>query len=696
MKRFLTYRATMIILVFSLFYSVDGLCQWQKFGEPCGASIYSIARVDHLLFAGGGHLFVSDDNGNSWEIVETFPGSHISNLLGYDGCLIANTFNGLFRSLDHGVSWNKSELPAGETYIRFLCQSDHTMIVIAGNSGSFSMIYLSDDYGDTWSVPETPFNSGLTSSLQAIHDGVYACTADGVYRSVDSGHHWELFTSEIRGYPALTYANNQFIAVDMFLCRRSADGIAWDTVRNDIFRPHCLLTLDSAGSNGQRILMGSWSSGWEGGYPGGLFYSDNNGSNWWPVGEVNDRNDHINCLLGNGIETFVATGTEGIMRSTDHAGSWQLANKGLTYREFYKVAAEDSVIFVTSRNETEQFLSTDRGQSWQYQDLPDISGDPSLHSIITAGNRLWIATSGGLYFKKLTDSAWHVVMPDSSFHFLAHANQVVYAATRYTLYRTADQGETWTVCNDSSGLPYIRGISANENTIVAVLLKSVMYSDDCGDHFYSTGLPVFLYLNLLLTNDGKDFFIACESRGVFMSSDNGVNWENVNDTAFRYLYGIAAGNGCVFISTRDGGVIRSTDKGRTWTSYNEGFPGYIQAVNGLALSGDTLYAVGRYNGEIGLGINRRSSFPTGITLQKETGPGLHVHPNPVTGSFTVTIHGQPLSGVPYVIVSGTGMIVAAGRTGSNGNVGVENFAPGAYVVEIHYRQRRYANSFVKI
>jgi photosystem II stability/assembly factor-like uncharacterized protein len=666
MKASCTIQLKISMIFIFCYLNVSGLCQWQKLEEPYGGYIYNIAQVDNLLFAGSYFLCVSDDYGISWEKVEAFPEIPVRILLGYDGCLLACTFTGIYRSMDHGLNWEKLDPPVNGQYIKLLCRTKNTLVAYVENSGTSSVIYLSEDNGDSWSIPETPFNSDYINSIQSIHDVLYACSINEIYRSTDSGHHWEVFTSKVQNCNTLTYANNQFIAINMFSCWRSDDGVTWDTVVNNFFKPYNILALDSVGFKSQRLLLGVSNSGWEGGNPGGLFYSDDNGSNWFPVEEVNNA---------------------------DH---WEISNEGISYREFNKVSADGNIIFVTGRNEIEQFLSTDYGKSWLFQRLPEISGDPSLNSILIANNRLWIATREGLYYKNVSDSSWNVKMQDSSFLFLSEANQVIYAATRRSLFKTTDNGESWTICNNTAGLPWIMGLSAKENTVVVLLHDSVMYSNDFGEHFYSSELPVFWNQDILLTNDGKDFFIACQSSGMFLSIDNGANWQKVNDSTFSFLNGIAAGPGCIFLSTRDGGVIRSTDKGYTWKRFNEGFPKCQNSVNGLALSADTLFAVGQSNYLTGMGINKRSSFHIGIPSQEKNVTELRIHPNPVVGSFTISFQDQTLSHVPFSIISNNGKNQVNGYSGTNGKISIEYLPSGTYVIEIYHQERWYAAPFIKM
>ncbi len=695
MKVFCHIRVKIYLLYFFCFLSLNGICQWQKIEEPYGGYVNNIAQVDNLIFAGGYFLFVSDDYGTSWEKVEAFPSFQIKNLLGYDGFLLATTYAGIYRSSDHGLSWEQLDPPVTGRYIELLCRANNTLVAYVPNSLTPSGIYLSEDNGETWSTPVTPFTPQIFISLQTIDEVLYACSVGEIFRSTDSGHHWEVFTSKIYYCTSLTYANNQFIAVNMFNCYRSNDGITWDTVSTNFYKPFCIHALDSVGFKSQRLLLGVSTHGLEDGYPGGLFYSDDNGSNWFPVDDVNNRNDNITCILETDSALFAGTGTEGIVRSFDAADHWEISNKGISCRDFYKISADENIILVTGRNEIEQFLSTDYGKTWHFQDLPEISGDPSLHSILVANNRLWIATREGLYFRKVSDSLWNVKMPDSSFYFLTEANQIIYAATRRTLFKTTDQGESWTVCNNTAGLPWIMCISAKENTVIAVLDDSVMYSHDAGAHFYSSELPGFWHNHIYPTHDGKDFFIISESMGIYLSVDDGVNWQKVNDSTLLYLYSVEAGPGCIFISTRDGGVIRSTDKGCTWKRYNEGFPGYATSVAGLALSGDTLYAVGLTDYSTGIGIYKRSSFPAGITPMEKHETGMRIHPNPVAGSFTISIRDQMLSNIPFSIISNNGKKMLNGYIGADGKINVESLPSDTYVIEIYHQERWYAVTFIK-
>jgi hypothetical protein len=75
------------------------------------------------------------------------------------------------------------------------------------------------------------------NGLYTIGPDVYACAFNGVYRSVDEGRHWEVFTEMVTYPKAIAFINNRFVIARTGSCHRSADGVHWDTVTNTLPSP---------------------------------------------------------------------------------------------------------------------------------------------------------------------------------------------------------------------------------------------------------------------------------------------------------------------------------------------------------------------------------------------------------------------------------------------------------------------------
>ena len=91
--------------------------------------------------------------------------------------------------------------------------------------------------------------------------------------------------------------------------------------------------------------------------------------------------------------------------------------------------------------------------------------------------------------------------------------------------------------------------------------------------------------------------------GVFLSTDNGTSWTEVNSGLTDLnLLGLTVNATNLFAGTFDGGVFLSTDNGTSWTAVNSGLTNLM--VLSLTVSGANLFA-GTLGFEIGSGVWRR-------------------------------------------------------------------------------------------
>ncbi|MCK9423240.1 MAG: T9SS type A sorting domain-containing protein [Bacteroidales bacterium] len=699
MKRSFPYRSMMLFAVIFLCFGNTAMSQWEKLEQPYGEYIKSLSTTGDALFAAGDYLYSSYDYGRSWSRVQTLPETPPMILYAYVGYLFAGTYRHLYRSTTNGMNWTNLTLPDSIFTLTTICRNLGTLIVHVGTTTG-DKIYLSEDNGDTWQLPDITIPTNRIGGLHEISGAVYACTAVGIYRSFDRGHHWEVFTPLITTMEdddnGMAYANQRFIVATWWGILTSPDGVSWDTVRREDIKPQCMMVIDSSGNGGQRILMGTAGYGY-GGNLHGLFYSDNNGADLFPLTDVNTRNDEVTCILKCDSGLFVGTTSDGVLRSRDNGVSWQVSNTGMSERFIHQIAADDRTLVVSDGNkETVLFVSTDRGASWQYHGLNRVSDDPWVNDILVQDDRLWVATCKGLFTKKITDTAWVVYWPDSVFRFLAKAGQTIWAAPSYSLLKTVNAGQTWTNCPWTAGLHgYIEGMSANDQAVVVLAEEFVTRSMDGGDHFLSSPFPGSEHYLRFMTNDGTDFYVFSDGKGVYRSDNNGKDWELAKDTGFYELKGVAANASVIIIASGIGGVIRSTDKGQTWRRYNEGFQSNIWEASGVALSGDTAYITAYYRWVPGVGIWKRSSFPAGIPEQNSHERRLQIHPNPASGWIFISAEHEVCLGAPFTVTDINGQIMRSGVIGADGSIPVSDLCPGAFFVVIRFHSKQYSGQFIR-
>jgi len=617
-------RICLILLLFPLVLPAQDW-QWQKIPKPFGGEIFCFAKHGDELYAGGGSLYRSIDDGLSWEIVSSCTGHGIKNLLSLDGYLFAFGTNGMHRYEDQTQSWTPIPFPTGTWgTLKILIQINGTIIACDKSDYQSPGIYLSDDYGDTWRLPETEIDDGSVYGISVIGEVVYACASKGIYRSFDQGNNWEIFTQTISNPQSLVYANNMFITISGLSCSRSNDGIVWESFLHNIYYSKVLFALDSSSNSYQRLLIGGL--GW-GGANGGLYFSDNNGETWLPVFDVNQRNNHVNCIYKTDSLLFVGTRSDGVMRSLSQSDEWTVSNHGISKRTFSKIIADQKLLAVSEWGEREIFISDDNGQNWIHSGIYRETYDEYINCMLIKDSLIFVGTRLGLFRKKYTDLEWSIVKPDLSIICLAKAGEIIYASSKYLLFKSIDNGNTWTVCNQGQNFAsYIYRICAYDSNVI-VVSDTVKYSLDWGEHFLSSSLSGVYSGPVFMTNNGMSFFLAKGHTRIYRSDDKGASWEHVKDTLLSHIHGLKAHFNNMFLYREFGGVIRSQDNGYTWSSFNEGMPG--TDVYDLTFQGDTLYVVGA-----GFGIAKRSMYPTGIPCE-ETLSSLLIYPNPASTHITI-------------------------------------------------------------
>ena len=191
MKRFFPYRSVMLFAVIFLCFGNTAMSQWEKLEQPYGEYIKSLSTTGDALFAAGDYLYSSYDYGRSWRRMQTLPETPPKILSAYPGYLFAGTYRNLYRSTTNGMNWTPLTLPDTLFTPTTICRIQGTFIAHV-ETAMGSKIYLSEDDGDTWQLPEIPVPTNRISGLHEIYGAVYACTVVGIFRSFDRGDHWEV------------------------------------------------------------------------------------------------------------------------------------------------------------------------------------------------------------------------------------------------------------------------------------------------------------------------------------------------------------------------------------------------------------------------------------------------------------------------------------------------------------------------
>jgi photosystem II stability/assembly factor-like uncharacterized protein len=183
----------------------------------------------------------------------------------------------------------------------------------------------------------------------------------------------------------------------------------------------------------------------------------------------------------------------------------------------------------------------------------------------------------------------------------------IFAGIDGGVFLSANNGKNWSVVNNGltntnihhlneNGLrSWVFAFAVNGANLFTGTFGGVFLSTDNGSSWteVNNGLTnTHVYALALSCDLLKKIFAGTGGGGVFLSTDNGKNWTS---TGLKKVWvsTLLADGRRLFAGTGDGSVFLSTDNGTTWTAVNDGLTN--THVYSLAMSGMNLFA-GTNNG----------------------------------------------------------------------------------------------------
>ena len=246
--------------------STNGGTTWEHFDQPGTTPIqnlsYDITVLDNIVWIAsfGGGIQRSDDWGQTWQVAQpdTFlfdPGTKYNHrgfsVINADGELWVGTAGGVNKSTDNGNTWvnfnhnNQIDPISGDFVVALSFQKwqDKNIIWAAtwetDKDNGFYAVSKSENGGQSWKTTL----EGIKAHNFAIDDSVvYVASETGLYKSIDFGQTWYLFSSiedYQTGEKVLTedifsaYAQNGILWAGTAdgLARTSDNGFTWDITR---------------------------------------------------------------------------------------------------------------------------------------------------------------------------------------------------------------------------------------------------------------------------------------------------------------------------------------------------------------------------------------------------------------------------------------------------------------------------------
>ncbi len=509
-----------------------------------------------------------------------------------DGSLVYATTlgGGIFRSRDHGATWEPSWDGVLDTDVRTVA-IDPLDPEIA-YCGTFQAgLFRTTDGGDTW-APATnglgSFNLGPTIHLlvcDPTNSDVYCCPLGrGLFRSTNHGDLWvpvgqgtnlPLLLNDLAIDPT---SPSNLLAGDRAsgIFRSTDHGATWTDVNQD-FSGFTLFvqSLAIAPSDPSRVYCAFFAHNT--GSSGGIWTSTDGGVRW--------------SSANNGIPSYVNCGLHSASVRRDIA----------------------STVYVSTLASTQAgvFRSTDSGASWtrEVQGMLDVNvntvlcSGPAPQRVYSGGGfylgGVFISLDGGLSWQESNDG-----LTGQRIYDIVRAGGDLFAAARGAIFRMRSGETRFTYCVD--GLPEVN----SENTVYATLSADpfspstvvagniLLYRDgvfkttDSGDHWFVTGTgnPAFnttkndVLFDPLVPNR---LYAGTYNNGIFRSTDGGATFQQINNGLTNSNVSVIGADpvtaSTVYAGTGGGGVYKSTNSGDSWGQRNSGIQDPAPEIIDLAI-----------------------------------------------------------------------------------------------------------------
>jgi len=264
--------------------------------------------------------------------------------------------------------------------------------------------------------------------------------------------------------------------------------------------------------DGSTFFAGTWG--------GGVFLSTDGGTNWTATNN-GLTNKYVSSLLKSGIHLFVVTDA-GIFVTTDNGANWAQANNGIT-NQANSITLAGTNLFAGTFN-SGIFLSTDNGAIWNPSGLSNLG----VNTIAVSGSNIF---AGAFSYS------------DESGVFLS-----------------SDNGASWTKMNNGLSDTMVTSLAVSGTNLFANVSSGsgtkVYVSANDGDDWNeaNNGLP---NTSSLFAVSGSNVFAGTYGDGVFLTTDNGTSWVDVNSPSFnKFINALAVIDEYIYAGTFDGGVYR--------------------------------------------------------------------------------------------------------------------------------------------
>ncbi|MEJ2615231.1 MAG: hypothetical protein P8Z35_09740, partial [Ignavibacteriaceae bacterium] len=441
-----------------------------------GASWFKIEGFDFLtycqtlagkgnelfVFNGSHEIYHSTDGGDTWSQISdtTITNQYVYSFLINGQNVYAPTSTGLYRSMDDGTSWSrvKDTLTVGD--LRFI-KSDSTFLFLGNSKGQ---LLRSSDNGDSWKLLKNGANGLTTYSITTDGTTLIATnssTNSSIYISTDFGNTWTEKNASIGEnssfYDLYSINGNLFGRFpDNKFYISSDEGNSWSEIQVD----STMNFLKDIEGNGSNVFMATYGNG---------IYRSTDGGHNWSISNNGIIASKINALVTRNNDVLAAT-EGGVFKSTDNGDSWQRYNDGIDLSDILNIKMMNNNYYAVVSDGIYKLDTVNNIWVKKYYVQNNSFTSISItDSVIYAGFR-----SAGILKSTDNGSTWDTVdngLKTSAGNYpviksLAVLGNFVYAGTVVNgVYRSTNGGISWSQFNNGLASPYTYKLAVKDTEV---------------------------------------------------------------------------------------------------------------------------------------------------------------------------------------------------------------------------------------
>ncbi len=533
---------------------------------------------------------------------------------------------GIFTSTNSGLTWyetsngltnfNFNEIISKNNYV-FLCTS--------------SGIFRKTPNDTNWTAINTGLSSLNASSIFATTDNILwlAVKGSGVFKSTDLGNQWTQFDAGIFNKNITSFCENNGILYagskgnGMFVSTNQ--GVTWTNKVNGL----SFFQVSSLASFQNTVFAAT---------DGGVYYSNNNGEFWFSkAGGINYEavktliikdstifagtekgifkvnisshdttrwtavnnglyNLNINKLYAKNGKLFAATEGNGVFVSENNGQNWTpLQNEMCGLSVIEMVNTENSLFAATEEGGI--FKSTNIGDNWEY--FSNGLTQKEISSIVKFNNQIFSASRDSGIFV-LQNSQWvNIGLKDTFVMKLLTTNTNLFAVT-YNFGVFKYQNSQWIPTNNGITASVLQSCYAKNDSLICASATQIFLSTNNGQNWQNIsqgiGSEVTSIYALLIHNET---LFAGTNFGLYKCSTQNFQWHKVGQLiSAQIIISFFQKENEIFAGTYYGGIYYSPNNGESWRSFNTNLKilrVYSFGLQNIHLFAGTQKGVWRYN-----------------------------------------------------------------------------------------------------